>query len=64
MSVVGVAVASLNLIRYTSGSQCICRSSGSDGEKRRAFSTTRAKQFYTRWNLDVFLAMLFKRALP
>ena len=49
-----ITVANLNLIRYTTGSQCNCLSSGSDGEKRGALSSTRAKQLCTRRSLYVF----------
>ena len=56
-----ITVANLNLIRYTTGSQCNCLSSSSDGEKRGALSTTPAKQLCTRWSLDKsFLAMIFR----
>ena len=42
------------------GSQCSCLSRGSDGEKRGALSTTRARQFCTGCNLErSCLAMLF-----
>ena len=55
-----VRVDSLNLILYLTGSQCSGFSRGSDGEKRGALSTTRARQFCTRCNLErSCLAMLF-----
>ena len=45
---------------FDSGSQCSCLSRGSDGEKRGALSTTRARQFCTRRTLErSCLAMLF-----
>ena len=41
-----------------------CLSRGSDGEKRGALSTTRARQFCTRCNLETScLAMLFSSEL-
>ena len=43
-----------------SWSQCSCLSRGSDGEKRGALSTTLARQFCTRCNLErSCLAILF-----
>ena len=52
----------LHLIQYTTGGQCNCLNSGSDGENRGALNTTRDKQFCTRWSLDKsLLAVLFRR---